>query len=806
MPQYLSLDPNFGNEDYISNDPNFGDNIPPSPTLPELPSPFKTLPKVQPTVDPGFTPFAPDFNPLRRSVGENAGNFIAGGLSGPMSSDQVWNSPYGKAGAILGSTVDAAGLATGAIAGKRALQRLISPAAEVAQEIKPVASISNVIDKTIPAAESPIKITPIEQGWQVGKEGEKLPLPAKLEMVKDIPKLEKPIKSPITIPEIPKVVEDPKSVIVNWNNRRKASDLAGQSVKEQFSRLDSEGMDAIKNIESGDPAYKDVRDYLDTAYTRAKDSFSDIRYRSNYLPLLFNNSKKEVDAAFEGTHLTTNPGFTLKRTLDDYQAGIDAGLTPKFNKVSDILGWYEQALVKGGEDRKLFTYLKSNKLISTKPKDGWDYLDPTLFPKAGGQGQGRVYYAPKQVASDINTILRPNNGVLAKIAKPFAWSKSMALTGGVPNTGLNWHGTVNIPWRAATSTGINQALKTYLYDFRPSAAEKFLTVNRSKSVDAVNHGLTLGAEGFWAGQGEKLRPTNDLTLTPVKRLVNQGLNAANHFEKWFADPTFKKIIPAVKLESWDKITQQFIKSGMAEKEAKTSAAQFVNNSYGGLNNPTRNKDLQNISQIFFLAPDWLETKYQLAKGSLRALKDPTSPVGQKYLKTSAKMAVLLASTNLMRRAITGKDAPTSGRVGNIPIPSLNQSGKRANAEADPFGAAFDTVELPMRMANEIRKGKSPLPVLGRFGRSNLSTGGQYLANQVTGSDMLGRPVYQFFGNNSKFGSKVSNNDIVKNAISEIINLWLPQNIQAPIDYATGRISGPESTAQALELPVRWYRP
>jgi len=39
-------------------------------------------------------------------------------------------------------------------------------------------------------------------------------------------------------------------------------------------------------------------------------------------------------------------------------------MKPKFTKPSQFLGGMRQALIKGVEDRKLFEYLKSEKLLS----------------------------------------------------------------------------------------------------------------------------------------------------------------------------------------------------------------------------------------------------------------------------------------------------------------------------------------------------------------------------------------------------------------------------------------------------------
>lgn len=133
MPQYISNDPNFGSSNYISTDPNFGRpdfsiqaEIPQLPTLPS----FKPSP-IPPPILPPLASLS--FDPLRRILGQNIGNFGAGFLSGPFSSEETWASPYGKVGAIAGSLTGIGGLYKGgkALIGALRKARTVVPKVEI---------------------------------------------------------------------------------------------------------------------------------------------------------------------------------------------------------------------------------------------------------------------------------------------------------------------------------------------------------------------------------------------------------------------------------------------------------------------------------------------------------------------------------------------------------------------------------------------------------------------------------------------------------------------------------------------------
>lgn len=784
--------------------PNSGDwfskfqtiDIPEKPQLPELPSPFKQLPKFQPTVASKYEgPFS--FDPLRRTLGANVGNFAAGMLSGPLASEETWASPYGKAGAVTGSLLDIAGMAKGAsmLGGK-----LFKAKPKISKT--KLASVDLTPSLKLPKEEaSPIQlIKGSENAYIVGPNGEKVfnqPF-IKFNNPNEIPKLEAPKTKPITISK-----PAPEERITAWYNSRRASDPAGLQVERQFADIDADGMGAIQAIESGDPKYSKVRQHLDTRYNIAKEAIPEIKYRKNYLPLLFDNTREEVDTAFKaieeakaltGIKVAKRPGFTLTRTLEDYEAGIAKGLKPKFSKPSQILGWYEQALIKGVEDRKLFEYLKSEKLLSSYKKEGWEYLDPNSFPKMGNKKQGNVYYAPEKIATAINNAIAPKKiPVFSKIANFSRFTKNVTLTGGVPKTGINWHTLVSIPARAATAQGLTHPIKgvknllrTLYYDVRPAAAQKVLDQKLGRTVYWQKHGMNLGAEGFWAGQ-EKAK---------------KGLA---RLEDWFSHASFRQVIPATKIQIADDIQSGLIRKGVDPEEAADIVAEYTNTWFGGLNNPFRSQGVKDFLQIALLAPDWAETKYKITKGAAKALLTPGNPASQLYLNGVAAMAAGLGAAAGIRASMGGKMTPR--RAGNIPLPALDMPGKQA--EADPYGSAFESVEFPMRVLNKARSGDvgGVIEEIGTTAKNNTSIPMQKLVNLIIGEDYYGHPL------RSKYGNEVETKELLANYAREILDMVTLQPIQAGVDYgvgnkllnAEGSATGPEAAAQAFEIPIRWYR-
>ncbi len=196
--------------------------------------------------------------------------------------------------------------------------------------------------------------------------------------------------------------------------------------------------------------------------------------------------------------------------MKNYQEGIEAGLTPRFSKLSDLIGSYESRVNKSLADRKFFIRLKEDNLIlpQSKAPTDWVTLDPDRFPRLSfTTDQGKytgIYKAPEDLAKMINNYLAdpstsPNVVLkgLNTIANWISSVKNRVLSFGVPGTAVNAHG-FNILARnvMASKNPIEGAVTGIKYMLHPESAAKYLDSELIKAPDAVKHGLTLSANEF----------------------------------------------------------------------------------------------------------------------------------------------------------------------------------------------------------------------------------------------------------------------------------------------------------------------
>jgi hypothetical protein len=56
--------------------------------------------------------------------------------------------------------------------------------------------------------------------------------------------------------------------------------------------------------------------------------------------------------------LSNKPGFTMEKIIQDYKTGIEAGLTPKYDNLTDLLVDYEGKVNKLVADKTFTNFLK----------------------------------------------------------------------------------------------------------------------------------------------------------------------------------------------------------------------------------------------------------------------------------------------------------------------------------------------------------------------------------------------------------------------------------------------------------------
>lgn len=597
--------------------------------------------------------------------------------------------------------------------------------------------------------------------------------------------------------------ESIKKNFQDWVNKRRAVKVEGLLKQKEFQDLNNKGLEGIFEFQAGNKTgrYADVKKYFDNKYNELQQKGVDFNYRKDYLPQLWANTQEEIDKVF-GRSLGTKPSFTLDAIFKSYQEGIEAGLTPRFTKISDLTGWYESRANKAIADTEYFKTLLNDKLILTPskaPRD-WLALDADKFPKIRvrtGEGDYTgIYKAPPELAKLINNYLRdPQFEQLNAVANFVSNAKNRMLSFGIPKTGLNFHG-FNILSRSFLEGGPKSALKTAYYMVRPNQAGKYIEANLSKAPDAIRHGLTLSTHEFKSS----LEPATQSGSTGLlgKIFSRIGNKVSPTWNEWFEKPLFEKIIVAKKLQGYESLWQGYAKS-MPEYQAKKEAAKAMNTFFGGINweELGRSRDLQNMFRVIALTPDWLESNVRLGKNMVSAVLHPRSPVGGAYRKALTMFLGEYAFLNVINKANSGHWMYENDIGHTFELESgYTPDGQKRYIR--PFGTAIDFLRLPYDSLVGILQGDAT--PIARAIRNRLSTLIQPAASLIFNVNWKGQPVY----GRDKYGQEMPVAQQLGGIASELGTFTgFPAFLREGIDYATGKQGAEQSLLQGFEFPVRY---
>lgn len=591
--------------------------------------------------------------------------------------------------------------------------------------------------------------------------------------------------------------QDLKDAFQGWVNERRASKVAGYFKSKEFTSLDGEGLDGIFKFQESKPTegkLGELSKFFDDKYKLLKDTNIDLNYKQNYLPQLWNNTPEQIG---EFTRkLGLKPSFTLESVIKDYKAGIEAGLTPKFTKLSDLAGWYEQRASKAVADRKFFDFLTKNNFIqpATNAPMGWKTLNPDNFPinslvTEKGQYTG-VFKAPPDLSNVINNYLSNPSGPISSFAKFASTTKNIVLSSGIPETGINAHG-FNILARNALSANnpIGGFLRGSYWLANPNAAEKYLLKNSENALFFTQHGLTLSTE------------EHALQNFDGANIAQKGVGKLLSFQqKHFEVPLFNKIIPAMKVERTSVIFQDLLKHYPSDQAAKL-ASTITNNIFGGMNWEAmgRNRETQNLLRSIVLAPDWAESNLKLGKNIPKAVFSPNNPVGKAYRIMARNLVLAYTAANITNHATTGhwmwdNDAGHTFEIG------IGHTADGKVRYIRPFGTAADFVRIPYDVALSFAKGD--LSSVGRVVLNRLSTPLKAGLGLVANVDTFGRPIT----GKDKYGRPIPVKQQIGGVANQIGSMGIPQYGQALIDLATGKNNVEQTVAKGLELPFNYVTP
>lgn len=594
----------------------------------------------------------------------------------------------------------------------------------------------------------------------------------------------------------PGILEGAKEAFENWVNTRRASQIEGAITKQSFKSFDNEGMQAIKDFQTGIDSsgkFKGVKDFFDSKYQQLQKEGIEFNYKDDYLPGLWKNTQKEVEEKL-GKMLGLKPSFTMKSVIKDYEEGIAKGLTPKYNNISELAGWYEGRANKATADKNFFDFLvKKNFIVpaDTAPI-GWKTLSPDRFPKFSVKTpEGRysgTYKAEPELANHINNYLDDVTGPLQVFQSLATRVKNLGLAGGIPGTAINYHGAVNLFRRDLLSS--KNPITTFFRDAKwivnTKSAENYVNANLKEATFFTKHGLTLSSEDW--GSFVKEAPKNKLEKYEA------------FFEKHFGDPLFKRFLPAIKLDFAKKTFDDLVKV-MPEKEAAKKASELSNNVFGGINLDVigRNKQTQGFLRSIILAPDWAETTIKLGKGIVKGILHPKTPEYATYRTITRNMLLFYLAENVVNKVMSGHymfENEGNANKFRIDTGSYEDNGKKRYLQS--WGTAQDMVRIPFQLAMGLAQGNFGAiaePLVNRFSMPLSAT-----AHLLTNQDYLHRPIY----NKDRYGKDIPATQQIGGIGNELMQgFGMPVQVRSFIDFVSGKSTFEESVANALEAPVRY---
>lgn len=618
------------------------------------------------------------------------------------------------------------------------------------------------------------------------------------------------------IPELQKA--SPDDAFKWWTNHRETARAAGTLKAKEFTKYDGVTfVDYQKNPQAVAP---ELHDYFKLKHAELQNAGVKLGEKENYLPQLWENPDfVNTLSKDERRRLSLKPGFSFEAMIDNYEEGIAAGLKPKFKNLSELANHYESSASKAIADRQFFDYLKENKLIKragdagTKgwKAGGWKEIDFDFFPQARltrPQGQseltrwiispqalgGKEMFTgkPRHLTDSIQNYLSEPNKFLDHAATIASVPKNVVLSGGIPKTGINFHGWNTLVRKTFQAEDKSGEFLSGAWDLvNPKRAEARLATLETDMLDARRHGLVATAEG----------------MNPDKYLAKavQDLGPYAKFEgaldNLFAVPLFGKILPAWKLEMYDKLAKGFVQPGMTPLQiasAKREAAKQTNDFYGGINwkELGESKNMQNALRATLLAPDWLRSNYRMGKGTVEALKNPKDPKGAAYRKAMGTLMGAFVSANLANRVVAGRWTWENDPGHEFDV-AIGEDDKGRIMYARPFGTAADFARIPVQIARSIAEGKP-----GDVGQVvlNRSSIPARQAWDWTAGDYRGDSLFTDRYNNPKDMKEVGA------TLGEDALGLTPGFVQAPINYGMGNISGTQAVAKSVEAPMGFAFP
>lgn len=380
---------------------------------------------------------------------------------------------------------------------------------------------------------------------------------------------------------------------------------------------------------------------------------------------------------------------------------------------------------------------------------------------------------------------------IKKTADIVSGTKNLALSGGAPGrTGqISAHG-FNILRSDLQAEGFKEGFKNFFAgSINPEEDLRVVRENKPMIKKLVEHGMT------WVNIED--HSALGRTATGVDRIPVIGpLNLAR--KRVFEDPIFQVHLPAVKLKQAMKRYNQLLPT-LGEKEALKDAAKFANDFSGGVDKTFRNKTYSDLSRIFILAPDWLESRFNVAKKGLTGKPGYTKALARGALIPAPSVIAGVAAKGAYNYLTKSKAAESTGiPAGEVDIVDSRGRPAKKQRSIDLLGTAVEPHRAVIQAATQLAQGdlRFPLKYLGNKASIPLQTFDRLF---LSGIDPYGNPL----SGKDRFGRPIPKMTALANIAQEAGRPFTPGFIQALADYYRGKTSKEEIISKFLELPINY---
>lgn len=631
-------------------------------------------------------------------------------------------------------------------------------------------------------------------------------------------------------------------------NRRKFDTLeaVGAIVRKQFEPLRAEGIDGILRfegyerddtghiVESKDGPersgmYGQVSTTNDQFYNTEVEAGVPVKYRANYLRLYLYDPKtgaRFIDGVpqLSGRKVGQRPAFALPRQFTTYAEAIEAGYKPIYNNLADIMQQRAMESERAIANSEFFHYLTQTgnavpqKLVAEGAGSSFISFDPDRFPTQTTQFEGKVYSGtykgPAPIVEKVNHYLQdPNFSLFKTTASAFGAVKNIALSIGIPKTGLTVHYWNMLPREVLADIAISpltapkEIAKFLYYGLWTKAARNYIDQNLEKALPFMRAGMTFSSEEH---QMKALELVGD---TYAEKAGTVGKWVGNTLHNAFAKGVFSRIIPARKLYQAQRMFDYFVKKGMTPDEAYRAAAVHVNELYGGINweQMGRSKDFQNVLRSGLIAPDFAEGNIKIGanmvKGLGRLFKNsrpemlagapistPGSPQSSMYRNFVYAFISVYITANIINYETTGKFIWDNDPLHQLSIASgYDKNGKTRYVNF--FGTGADFYRVPAQIVSSLAHGNinDVIAVL----RNRLSIPLADAISMMSNTDWAGQRIYgpDLYGNPQSTGKQIQN--IFNNTIGTVA----PAGVTSVEKLASGQVTPEQAIVQGAGFPI-----